>query len=135
MAHTVGPRNLELADSLGERLMLCFAYFKGCWFVAENPHDGKFAMRHRPYMMGLVGGEVFKCSYCRYGCEYRKNTMLFSNIKLVLLVCNHAKHSQVAQGGPSNGVPGVGDTIALYRIARCSSREVWRADLRPREFT
>ena len=73
-------------------------------------------MRRRPYMQNLSGGVVYKCSYCEYNREYRKNTMLFSNITLVLRVCTHSSHSKVAQGGPSNGIPGVGDTVNLYAI-------------------
>ena len=130
MANTRGVRNLALADQLGNRLMLCFAHFKGCLFVAENPYDGSFAMRRRPYMSQLNGGHVYKCSYCRYGCDYRKNTMLFSNIVLTLLTCNHAKHATVAQGGPSNGVPGVGDTELLYAIPTALLQSVFeQADI------
>ena len=39
------------------------------------------------------------CSYCMYGFDYRKNTTIFSNVKLNLLKCNHkGKHKNNISG-------------------------------------
>ena len=109
MAKTIGVRKLDWADSLVERLLQCNEWFYNSIYFVENPYDGQFAMRRRPCMQSAPG-LVHKTSYCRWDRPFRKNTMIYSNIPLDMPVCNHQSHEQAAQGGPSNGKPGVGNT-------------------------
>lgn len=51
-------------------------------FVIENPQHSLTKHIMKEYINNT-------CSYCMYGFEQRKNTQLFSNIKLDLVKCNH----------------------------------------------
>lgn len=58
------------------------------WFI-ENPASG--LIRH--YLKGKIDGLIEnKTTYCMYGAEYRKETSIFSNVKLDLKYC--PKHKE-----------------------------------------
>jgi site-specific DNA-cytosine methylase len=68
-------RNLELADTIVERVLEIIDYFQpSVWFI-ENPQTG--LLKTRPFMKDLPFYDV---SYCKYGYDYRKNTRIWTNL-------------------------------------------------------
>jgi len=69
------PRKLELADAIVERTLDIIAYFSpSAWWI-ENPLSG--LLKTRAMMQGIPSIVV---SYCRYGYQYKKDTIIFTNI-------------------------------------------------------
>ena len=127
MAHSVGERNLVLGDALAKRTIEIIEYFSpDVWFL-ENPHNGRFALRKRPYMAKWAK-YLNKTHYCMYGTPFKKTESIYCNQPLELLECNHTKHDVYAQSGRSkDGTPGVGNTKkVLYPIPEPLLRALFR---------
>ena len=74
-AHTVGERNLELADDLVKCALLAIEYLKPIYWFVENPVG---LLKDRPFMQEFRQA-METVSYCSYGAQYRKNTNVWSN--------------------------------------------------------
>lgn len=112
-AKTCGERNIPRADTVAQAaLRLIKLAEPPVWFM-ENPHTKLFK---RPFMFAL-GPLRNRCTYCRYGFTYRKDTDIWSNIPLSLLHCDDTHCASKAelgrhvcsaqQGTRSCGTPGV----------------------------
>ena len=95
------PRDLDLADSFVRRTLEIIEYF-GTLFWIENPWTG--LLKTRPVIQGIP---YVRCDYCRYGSEYRKQTVLWTNVPCNLQTCGgkcgmivDGRHRKTAQRGP-----------------------------------
>ena len=95
------PRNLDLADSFVRRTLEVIRYFNVPFWI-ENPWTG--LLKTRPIIQGIPFKRV---DYCRYGSEYRKQTVLWTNVPCKLLTCEGkcgmilgGRHLKTAQRGP-----------------------------------
>lgn len=65
-------------------------------WIIENPASG--LMRHQ--LKGMIENMVEnKTTYCMYGCEYRKETSIFSNVKMNLKYCRKHRKGVVDDCG------------------------------------
>ena len=107
---TGGPRKLELADKLVEKMLAVFNYFSTATWTVENPAGSLLWTRAvaRPLLE-----QVAKTSYCRYNYPYRKHTWFANNFGLKLRrqcdgTCGqmvgrkHRQHAQKGGGGADN---------------------------------
>ena len=95
------PRDLVLADSFVQRSLDIIRYFNVPFWI-ENPWTG--LLKTRPIIQGIPFKRV---DYCRYGSEYRKQTVLWTNVPCKLLTCEGkcgmilgGRHLKTAQRGP-----------------------------------
>ena len=130
-----GVRDLHAADAAVEATFRIIEYLQPtAWFV-ENPASGMLATRPlmRPYASYMK-----RCSYCKYGTMYRKNTLIWTNLNVRLSECDKETpcplylrlgfHPRAAQKGksrsmrcPDGWVPGA-PTATLWRVP---DRLVW----------
>ena len=78
------PRDLEGADALVRKAFEIIDYFKPRVWIVENPATSLLPKRMptiRPDIQGYIG------DYCAYGKPYRKSTMFWCNLLLVLKRC------------------------------------------------
>jgi len=143
-AKTLGPRDLEKADSCVQAALHIIERLAPTYWFIENPKgrepDG---LMFRPFMRPL---EDFRhlCNYCKYGASYWKPTNIWTNAPVgSLLRCNvkegqypykeqHGVHEDTSQIGPSarpkgNPVPGMGSARAVYPIPAALLKELFSA--------
>ena len=108
--------DMELADSTVKACFEIIDMLKPiCWFV-ENPDSGAHRLRDRPFM-AKYRHLMNSVTYCRYGREDRKATLIVSNVPLSLLDCRMSgqecmtkkllgRHTRTAQAGPSVAADG-----------------------------
>jgi site-specific DNA-cytosine methylase len=117
------PRDLVGSDALVLKAIEIRNWVKPNYWIVENPVG---MLMHRPIMASL---EPFLhiCSYCKYNKPFRKNTCIWTNVKVSLQRCckatpcehyrQHSKHAVTAQAGPSkNKTPGCKCAEAAYPI-------------------
>ena len=71
---TTRPRRLEYADSIVLKTLEIINYFKPTYWYLENPYTG--LLKKREIMKGY---KYFVIDYCKYGYNYRKRTIIFTN--------------------------------------------------------
>eukprot|EP00873_Tetraselmis_striata_P021730 jgi/Tetstr1/441994/TSEL_003144.t1 len=75
-AKTIGVRDLALADSIAQKCLEIIEWFAPRHWFIENPYTGM--LRKREFMAPL---EPFlhRCTYCKYGRDYKKYTAIWTN--------------------------------------------------------
>eukprot|EP00873_Tetraselmis_striata_P022519 jgi/Tetstr1/442783/TSEL_030867.t1 len=75
-AKTIGVRDLALADSIARKCLEIIEWFAPRHWFIENPYTGM--LRKREFMAPL---EPFlhRCTYCKYGRDYKKYTAIWTN--------------------------------------------------------
>lgn len=74
-AHTVGERNLLLANRIVRRTLAIIEYFKPKVWMMENPQTG--LLKEQPFMKKLP---FYDITYCQYGFPYKKPTRIWTNL-------------------------------------------------------
>ena len=133
----------EISDA-EENVMSTIAileYFKPRFYFIENPAGG---LQHRAIMLPLRK-QMNLTSYCAYGCLYKKDTCIWSNVSFTppLKRCSirspcwmtalYGRHLLVAQqGSRPKGVsgnrltPGMRSSEAVYPIPQTLLRDIFR---------
>ena len=120
IAKTKGTRNLELANSIAQRILEILDYFDPDIYFIENPQTG--LLKYQPFMQELHYNDL---DYCKYGMPYRKRTRLWNNcLTFIPKLCRRdclamnetrKKHKQVAQQSPSGAKVRWGDRHKFKR--------------------
>ena len=81
IARSTAPRDFEQADEIVCAVFAIIRHLTNCdkdvaWFV-ENPASGY--LKTRPCMQQWASYKRTLC-YCKYGCEYRKATCIWTNV-------------------------------------------------------
>ena len=107
---------MEAADEIVEACLSIIDHLKPtCWFI-ENPDTGSRRLRDRP-IMKKYAHLANSVTYCRYGRQDRKATMIISNLTdLQLHDCRKGdeclakrllgRHTRTAQSGPTKAADG-----------------------------
>jgi hypothetical protein len=118
-AKTHGVRDLASADRIAQAALNIINLAEPrVWFL-ENPHTMLFK---RSFMQSISHLRQ-RCTYCRYGLQYKKDTDVWSNIALELKHCDvapcasklahglHQRTTQQSTSGPHH-IPGVPQHVA-----------------------
>eukprot|EP00873_Tetraselmis_striata_P022154 jgi/Tetstr1/442418/TSEL_030542.t1 len=108
VAKTIGVRKLKLADSIAKKCLEIIEWHKPrCWFI-ENAFTGM--LKRRDFMHPLAPF-LHRCTYCKYGRDFKKSTAVWTNKpELRLKHCDrepcdykheHGIHYACAHAGPS----------------------------------
>ena len=120
-AKTHGVRNLVEADRIASSVLNIIKVAKPrVWFI-ENPHT----MLYKRTFMQNISHLINRCTYCKYGFLYKKDTDIWSNISLQLKHCDIAacraktkagRHELTAQQSVSgvHRTPGVPRHVANF---------------------
>ena len=95
---------LEIGIPMIDKVFEIMDYFQPNYYIIENPYTG----RMKEYINDLI--PLYVVDYCRYGFDYRKRTIFWTNIEgfeSKLCQCESKKHAAyVSQsGGGSNRLP------------------------------
>jgi hypothetical protein len=123
LAKTRGVRDLATADSIVQRCLDIIRYFEPKHWFIENPATGLLKTRE---IMRPLERYRHTCTYCKYGCDYKKATSIWTNREgLTLKHCTddpcdykrqHGIHFACAQGGPRNGFARSARRSETYQI-------------------
>eukprot|EP00873_Tetraselmis_striata_P036391 jgi/Tetstr1/456655/TSEL_043356.t1 len=107
MAKTRGVRKLELADSIAKKCLEIIEWYRPRYWFIENPFTGM--LKRRDFMQPLAPF-LHRCTYCKYGRDFKKPTAVWTNKPgLDLKFCErdpcaykreHGVHYACAQSGP-----------------------------------
>lgn len=115
------PRDLLLADRIARAALDIIRVARPrVWFL-ENPHT---MLYKRGFMLSL-NNMRHRCTYCKYGFRYKKDTDIWSNVPMQLLHCDDSPcaaraadgiHQLTAQQGLSgpHQTPGVPRQVANF---------------------
>ena len=108
-------RDLDTADAIVKAVITIIQLAQPrVWFI-ENPHTMLYT---RAFMQALEEYRI-RCTYCKYGFGYKKDTDIWTNLKSVhlqhcdIFPCSHVRekgvHPSTAQRGPSGpfNTPGI----------------------------
>ncbi len=137
-AKTTAQRDLETADTIVTACRHIIDVLRPkAWFI-ENPR-GLLATRS---CMQDIEDLRHELTYCMYGCDYRKDTHIWTNVPVVLDKCRRDNpcphmqqlgyHPRVAQNGSSQGRPGV-TRAELYTVPQRLLIKLFKAALRVKE--
>ena len=118
-------QRFERGKAVAQRALEVVEYLKPKHFVFENPLSSAI------WKQGIFDHIPKKrVSYCQYGFEYRKNTLLATNVDFDAKFCRHdcefvcifidaqgkthRHHAEIAQHGPSGQVRHLGIQTASY---------------------
>eukprot|EP00873_Tetraselmis_striata_P036789 jgi/Tetstr1/457053/TSEL_043716.t1 len=71
MAKTRGVRKLELADSIAKKCLEIIEWYRPRYWFIENPFTGM--LKRRDFMQPLAPF-LRRCTYCKYGRDFKKPT-------------------------------------------------------------
>ena len=108
-------RDLDTADAIVKAVITIIQLAQPrVWFI-ENPHTMLYT---RAFMQALEEYRI-RCTYCKYGFGYKKDTDIWTNLKSIhlqhcdIFPCSHVRekgvHPSTAQRGPSGpfNTPGI----------------------------
>ena len=95
---------IDIGIPMVEKVFEIIDYFEPKYFIIENPYTG----RMKEYINDLI--PFYVIDYCRYGFNYRKRTILWTNIEGFdpkLCNCKTKKHFRdvTSKGGGNNRLP------------------------------
>jgi hypothetical protein len=99
------PPDLEGADALVRKAFEIIDYFQPRVWIVENPATGLLPKRMEAIRPGITG---YVAHYCAYGKPYRKATMFWCNVPLVLRECAGAGVCEQMDGKKHKGSCGNG---------------------------
>ena len=113
-AKTSCLRDIDLADAVAQAAKRLLKVARPLTWIMENPHT----MLYKRAFMQDFEQYRDRCTYCRYGYDYKKDTDIWSNIKLGRLhhcdddpcpaKAKRGRHVCTAQqGNNSYGIPGI----------------------------
>ena len=79
----------ELSIKLVNKTIEIIEYYKPKYFIIENPVG-----RITNHFESILGYKPLRVDYCRYGFNYKKPTLIYTNIPLIFKLCNHKKRHE-----------------------------------------